>query len=145
LFCFLQIGLSTLALAGVVTPAMVFPLFGIGILYYKAMSKFRPAARDMKRCESKSRAPIYTHFGEALRGVETIRSIQNGRNDWSSKHRSLSDDNLSVFSSVKALDRWLSIRLESLGNIVVFISALASIFLTRAGRLKVGSAGWGLT
>jgi ABC-type multidrug transport system fused ATPase/permease subunit len=145
LFCFLQIGLSTLALAGVVTPAMLVPLLGIGILYYKAMTKFRPAARDMKRCESKSRAPIYTHFGEALRGVETIRSIQNGRNDWSSKHRSLSDDNLSVFSSVKALDRWLSIRLETLGNIVVFISALASIFLTRAGRLKAGSAGWGLT
>ena len=52
--------------------------------------------------------------------------------------------NLSFFC-IKALDRWLSVRLESLGNVVVFSAAVASVFLTRAGKLKSGSAGWGLT
>ena len=124
---------------------MLVPLALVGILYVKTMAKFRPAARDLKRCESKSRSPIYTHFREALRGAETIRSIPNGRSLWSSKHRSLADENISVYYSVKSLDRWLSIRLESLGNAVVLTAAMASIFLTRAGRLKAGSAGWGLT
>jgi len=145
LFCFLQIFFSTMALAGVVTPLMVIPLGLVGILYVKTMGRFRPAARDLKRCESKSRSPIYTHFREALRGAETIRSIPSGRSLWSSKHRSLADENLSVYYSVKALDRWLSVRLESLGNVVVFTAAVASVFLTRAGKLKSGSAGWGLT
>ena len=131
--------------SGVVTPGMLVPLTLVGILYVKTMAKFRPAARDLKRCESKSRSPIYTHFREALRGAETIRSIPNGRSLWSSKHRSLADENISVYYSVKSLDRWLSIRLESLGNAVVLTAAMASIFLTRAGRLKAGSAGWGLT
>lgn len=78
-------------------------------------------------------------------GAETIRSIPRGRSLWSSKHQSLADENISVYYSVKALDRWLSIRLESLGNSIVLTAAVASVFLTRAGKLKSGSAGWGLT
>ena len=133
------------ALAGVVTPGMLVPLSLVSFFYVKAMSLFRPAARDMKRAETKTRSPIYTHFGEALRGAETIRSIPGAPKTWSSTHRSLSDKNLAVFYTVKAFDRWLSTRLETLGNTVVFTAAVASVFLTRSGRLKAGSAGWGLT
>ena len=67
LYCFLQIFFSTLALAGVVTPLMVVPLGLVGMVYVRVMGRFRRAARDLKRCESKSRSPIYTHFREALR------------------------------------------------------------------------------
>jgi ABC-type multidrug transport system fused ATPase/permease subunit len=133
------------ALAGVITPGMVVPILLVGYFYIKITSRFRPAARDLKRAETKTRSPIYTHFGEALRGSETIRSIRGAPSVWSSKHRLLSNTNLSVFSTVKLLDRWLSIRLETLGNTVVFTAAVASVFLTRSGRLKAGSAGWGLT
>eukprot|EP00986_Skeletonema_menzelii_P005340 scaffold1924_cov140-Skeletonema_menzelii.AAC.4 len=145
LYCFLQVFFSTLALAGVVTPLMAVPLGLIGILYVKTMGLFRPAARDLKRIESKSRSPIYTQFREALSGAETIRSIPKASSLWSRKHRHLSDENLSVYYSVKSLDRWLSVRLETLGNTVVFSAAVASILLTRGGRLKSGAAGWGLT
>lgn len=141
LFCFLQILFSGAALAGIVTPAMIVPLGLVGILYFKTMGRFRPAARDLKRCESKSRAPIYTHFREAVRGVETIRSFPSGSSFWANTHRRLTDENLSVFYSVKALDRWLSIRLETLGNVIVFAAAVASVYLTRMGRLKVSCRG----
>lgn len=145
LFCFLQIFLSATALAGVITPGMLVPIGLIGVLYAKTMSRFRPAARDLKRSESKSRSPIYTHFGEALRGSEVIRSIPLAGKTWSSQHQELADQNLSVFYSVKALDRWLSIRLETLGNAIVLFAAVVSVFLTRSGKLKAGSAGWGIT
>ena len=145
LFCFLQIFTSIGALAGVVTPAMVVPLAMVGVFYVKAMTLFRPAARDMKRAETKTRSPIYTHFGEALRGSETIRSIPGASRNWASEHRTLTDRNLGVFYTCKSFDRWLSTRLETLGNAVVFTAAIASVFLTRSGALKAGSAGWGLT
>ena len=145
MYCFLQVFFSTLALSGVVTPLMALPLGFIGVFYMKTMGLFRPAARDLKRIESKSRSPIYTQFREALSGAETIRSIPKATSLWSLKHRHLADENLSIFYSVKSLDRWLSIRLETLGNTVVFSAAVASILLTRAGRLKSGAAGWGLT
>jgi ABC-type multidrug transport system fused ATPase/permease subunit len=145
MYCVLQILFSTLALTGVMTPLMALPLLLVGIIYSRVTGRFRPAARDLKRSESKSRSPIFTHFREALRGGETIRSIPGGRKFWSEQHRNLEDQNISVYYSVKALDRWLSVRLESLGNVVVFTAAVASIFLTRCGNLKSGSAGWGLT
>ncbi|KAL3804273.1 hypothetical protein ACHAW5_005871 [Stephanodiscus triporus] len=145
LYCSFQIFFSIVALAGAVSPLLAIPILTVGMFYVKAMGRFRPAARDLKRCESKSRSPIYTHFREALRGAETIRSIPSGRSVWSQQHRSLTDKNISVFYSVKALDRWLSVRLESLGNAVVLTAAVGAVFLTRAGNLKSGAAGWGLT
>lgn len=60
LFCFLQIFFSIGALAGVITPAMLVPLFAVGVLYTKTMGRFRPAARVLRVAESKSRSPIYT-------------------------------------------------------------------------------------
>ena len=95
----------------------------ISTFYSKIMALFCPTAQDLKRFEAKSRSLIYTHFGEALKGVETIRSFPNSSRQWSSDLRSLIDKNLSVIYTVKALDRWLSICLESLGNIVVLTAA----------------------
>jgi ABC-type multidrug transport system fused ATPase/permease subunit len=145
LFCFLNIAITVAGLTGLMTPGMVFPIIFISIFYNKVMTKFRPAARDLKRLETKSRSPIYTQFGEALKGAETIRSFPNSSRLWSSNLRSLVDTNLNVIYTVKALDRWLSIRLESLGNVVVLTAAFASVYLTRVGKMKAGSAGWGLT
>lgn len=145
LYCFLQITSTVLALSGVISPAMLVPIAFAGVFYARIMKRFRPAARDMKRSEQRTRSPIFTHFGEALRGTEVIRSIPGASFTWSSRHRRLADVNLSVFSTVKALDRWLSVNLEAIGNTMVFTTALSSVFLSRAGRLQSGSAGWGLT
>ena len=145
LFCVLQIGSSALALAGAITPVMLIPMLFAGSLYFRTMKRFRPAARDMQRSETKTRSPIFTHFGEALRGTEIIRSIPSAKKSWSREHRRLSERNISVFSTVKALDRWLSISLEFLGNSMVFATAIACVVLTRSGELKPGAAGWGLT
>lgn len=145
LYCFLQIFMSVGALAAIITPGMLGPLGLVAFAYVRTMSRFRPAARDMKRAETKTRSPIYTQFGEALRGTETIRSVPGAKDRWSRDHKVLTDDNLAVFFTVKSLDRWLATRLESLGNVVVFTAAFASVLLSRAGKMQAGSAGWGLT
>lgn len=145
LFCALQIGSSVLALAGAITPLMLIPMTLAGSLYFRTMKRFRPAARDLKRSETKTRSPVFTHFGEALRGTEIIRSIKGAKRTWSMEHRRLSNKNLSVFSTVKDLDRWLSVSLEFLGNSMVFATAIASVVLARANKVQPGAAGWGLT
>ena len=130
LYCFLQISSTCLALSGVISPVMMLPIVFAGGVYLRVIKRFRPAARDMKRSEQRTRSPIFTHFGEALRGTEVIRSIPGAKSTWSSRHKKLSDVNLSVFSTVKALDRWLSVSLEAIGNSMVLITALSSVFLS---------------
>lgn len=144
-YCFLQIFMSAGALVGVVTPGMLLPLSLVGLFYSRTMARFRPAARDLKRSETKTRSPVYTHFSEVIRGAATIRSIPGASETWFQAHKNLSDNNLRVYRTSKALDRWLSIRLETLGNTVVLAAAVSSALLSKAGRLTAGSAGWGIT
>jgi len=145
IFCLLQISFSSLALAGMVSPTLLPPLLIIALSYSQVAKRFRPAARDMKRAETLSRSPIYTLFKEALAGVETIRSIPDAPARWSREHRAKTDENIAVYSTGKAFDRWLSVRLETLGNTAVFTAATVSVFLAKAGRLTTGRAGWGIT
>lgn len=74
LFCFMQIFFSCAALAGAVTPAMIAPLGVLGVAYVGTMSRFRNAAMDLKRCESKSRAPICMSLLNALSSISSEQS-----------------------------------------------------------------------
>ncbi|MGK3737192.1 MAG: ATP-binding cassette subfamily C (CFTR/MRP) protein 1 [Bacillariaceae sp.] len=126
LFCFLQILSSVLALSGAISPAMMIPITFAGGMYLRIMKRFRPAARDMKRSEQRTRSPIFTHFGEALRGTEIIRSIPGAKRTWSGRHRKLADVNLSVFSTVKALGKYNFLVLIHINQCHMFAFYLSS-------------------
>ena len=143
--CFFQIFLACSTIVAGVSPVMLIPMALLGLFYGRIVSKFRPASRGLKRYDSKCKSPIITQFSEALRGVEIIRSIKGARERWSTSHRVLSDGGISANHSLKLIDRWLAVRLEATGNLLVFMVALVSTHLAKTGRLTAGAAGWGLT
>jgi ABC-type multidrug transport system fused ATPase/permease subunit len=56
----------------------VVPFFGVvivpvSIAFYFVQSVYVSTSRQLKRLESVSRSPIYSHFGETLNGTSTIR------------------------------------------------------------------------
>jgi ABC-type multidrug transport system fused ATPase/permease subunit len=97
---------------------------------------YRNVARELKRLESVSRSPIYSHFSETLNGLPVIRSFKRAQKFQAENERRV-DDNLATFNVLKVVDRWLSVRLELLGNIIV----LAAAALTVVASSKAGAAG----
>jgi ABC-type multidrug transport system fused ATPase/permease subunit len=106
------------------------PWFGVAVIpifvvYWYVATYFRNVSRECKRVDSVTRSPIYAHFGETLGGLSTIRAYgQSSR--FANINEAYVNTNTSAFYTLRSCDRWLSIRLEILGNTIVLLSAILS-------------------
>ncbi|XP_050516933.1 probable multidrug resistance-associated protein lethal(2)03659 [Diabrotica virgifera virgifera] len=74
-----QIGLEVAAICfviGSLTYWIMIPTICIGILFYVMRVIFLETSRDVKRVESVTRSPIYTHLTASLQGLTTIRAFK---------------------------------------------------------------------
>jgi len=133
--------------------AIVFatPWFGVAMIpilgiYFYAMSYFRNASREIKRTEGVSRGPIYAFFGETLGGLSTIRAFGKVEAFAMRNERHVAN-NISAWYTQRTIDRWLSIRLETMGNVIVAVSAALAIISAQSGDRSgiAGLAGFALT
>jgi ATP-binding cassette, subfamily C (CFTR/MRP), member 1 len=98
-------------------------------------------SRELKRLDSVSRSPIYAHFQESLGGITTIRAYRQQQrfaleNEWRM------DGNLrAYFPSINA-NRWLAVRLEFIGSVIILAAAtFATISLSTGSGLTPGMVG----
>ncbi|KAF9110743.1 hypothetical protein BGX27_005918 [Mortierella sp. AM989] len=96
------------------------------------------SSRQLKRIHSISKSPMYQHFGETLAGVSTIRAMKvHDRfiNDSSIK----ADKSANAYFVYTIVVRWLHIRLELLGAVVVLATALLAVLSRKSlGADKAG-------
>ncbi|KAF7881233.1 uncharacterized protein EAF02_007124 [Botrytis sinoallii] len=125
--------LFTLVVISVANPpfiAFIFPLAGV---YYWVQRYYLRTSRELKRLDSVSRSPIYAHFQESLGGIGTIRAYRQQKrftqeNEWRV------DANLRAYFPSINSNRWLAVRLEFLGSIIILAAAGLSIVTVAAGR-----------
>ena len=96
------------------------PLF---LLFLFSAAYYRASAREVKRHESVLRSSVFARFSEAVLGTATIRAY--GLQDQFSKSiREAIDDMDSAYYLTFANQRWLSIRLDAIGNVLVFTTGI---------------------
>ena len=112
----------TLAIISVTTPAFVALILPLTAMYMFIQRYYLYTSRELKRLDSVSRSPIYAHFQESLGGLSTIRAFRQQtrfglENEWRV------DANLRAFFPSISANRWLAVRLEFIGAIVILAAA----------------------
>ncbi|XP_054838696.1 ATP-binding cassette sub-family C member 2 isoform X1 [Eublepharis macularius] len=126
LSCFLGI-LSTLLLICLATPYFAIVILPLGILYYFVQQFYVATSRQLRRLDSVTRSPIYSHFGETVSGLSVIRAYRHQERFLLHNEKIVDFNQKCVYSSIVS-NRWLAVRLELVGNLVVFFSALLAVF-----------------
>lgn len=108
------------------TPIFMAVVLPIGLLYYFIQRFYVATSRQLKRLESVSRSPIYSHFGETITGVQAIRAFgEQDRFIKESEHK-VDTNQVCYYPSIIS-NRWLAVRLEMVGNLIILFAALFSV------------------
>lgn len=131
----------TLVVISVSTPAFIALIIPLSAVYYWVQRYYLRTSRELKRLDSVSRSPIYAHFQESLGGISTIRAYrQQDRFELENEWRV--DSNLRAYFPSISSNRWLAIRLEFLGAIIILGAAgFAIISVTNHSGLSEGMVG----
>ncbi|GFF45615.1 ABC transporter C family member 1 [Aspergillus lentulus] len=87
---------------------------------------YRSSARELKRFEAVLDSSVYARFSEALSGTSSIRSYGR-QQQFTSRVQSAIDDMNSAHFLTFGNQRWLSLRLDSIGNALVFTSRILAV------------------
>ncbi|XP_069974346.1 multidrug resistance-associated protein 1 [Penaeus vannamei] len=125
LMCLFQV-IATFVAIIYATPVFVVVMLPTMIIYYFVQVLYVSTSRQLKRIESVSRSPIYSHFQETIQGASTIRAFGRSHQFMLESEKKVDTNQVSSFPSVMA-NRWLAIRLEFIGNILTFFAALFAV------------------
>ncbi|CAI2357559.1 unnamed protein product [Caenorhabditis sp. 36 PRJEB53466] len=121
------------------TPLFIVIIIPVYIIYYFVLKYSIKSTRQLQRISSLTRSPIFSNFSETLQGISTVRAFQ-----WNDEFIRRNDVHLNTHVKCnyysQMANRWLAIRLELLGNIVIFAASILAIMGKESG-LTAGMLG----
>jgi ABC-type multidrug transport system fused ATPase/permease subunit len=131
----------TLVVIIISTPVFAAVIIPLGAVYMAYQKYYLRTSRELKRLDSVSRSPIYAHFQESLGGITTIRAYRQQQrftleNEWRM------DANLRAYFPSISANRWLAVRLEFIGSVIILSAAIfATISVSTGSGLTPGMVG----
>ncbi|XP_076266257.1 multidrug resistance-associated protein 1-like isoform X4 [Rhynchophorus ferrugineus] len=118
--------IGTLAVTSIATPLFIVVIIPIALLYYFIQRFYVATSRQLKRLESVSRSPIYSHFGETVTGVQAIRAFNQQDRFIRESEQKVDLNQVCYYPSIIS-NRWLAVRLEMIGNLIILFAALFAV------------------
>uniref|UniRef100_A0A6B2KWH8 Uncharacterized protein n=1 Tax=Arcella intermedia TaxID=1963864 RepID=A0A6B2KWH8_9EUKA len=118
--------LCILIIISSVTPIFLVVVIPLTFLYRYIQNYFLNSSRELQRLESISKSPIYALFSETLNGLSTIRGFGRAAAFYEDTLDRV-ETNQKAYFAWQSCNRWLGIRLELVGTIVVFCAALFAV------------------
>ena len=110
----------------------------LALVFFVIQRIYVNSSRQLKRLDSNSRSPIYSHFGESISGRSTIKAY-NLEGQFILESEKTVDQNQKCYYPSIIANRWLSIRIDVIGNVATFSTALfAAMSPETIGASEVG-------
>ena len=123
--------------------ACLVPMFW---LYNRIAFYYRQSSRELQRLDSISKSPVYQSFSEVLAGATTIRAFGPAlARRFEEKNAAMLDRNIRCSFASQTANRWLAIRLEFIGNLLIGLTAVFIILEHGSGSITAGVAGLALS
>ncbi|XP_035030028.2 ATP-binding cassette sub-family C member 4 isoform X1 [Hippoglossus stenolepis] len=134
---FLQV-IGVIVVAAVIIPWILIPIVPLLTVFLFLRCYFLRTSRDIKRLESTTRSPVFSHLSSSLQGLSTIRAfkVQERFQQMFDEYQDLHSEAWFLFLTTS---RWLAVRLDGICSIFVTITAFGCIYL-RDG-LEPGAVG----
>ncbi len=132
--------MATIIYIAVQVPVFLAAVLPTLILYYFIQKFYLATSRQLKRLESITRSPIYSHFGETLSGVATIRAYGLG-DSFTGQSNAHVDTNQRCYYPNFIANRWLALRLEFCGNLIIIFAAIFAVIYRESFQERPGFVG----
>ncbi|XP_039167225.1 ABC transporter C family member 12 isoform X1 [Eucalyptus grandis] len=131
--------LSTFVLIGILSTISLWAIMPLLILFYAAYLYYQTTSREVKRLDSITRSPVYAQFGEAMNGLSTIRAYK-AYDRLATINAKAMDNNIRFTLANVSSNRWLTIRLETLGGIMIWLTATFAVMQTEKAENRAAFA-----
>ncbi|EMP33026.1 Multidrug resistance-associated protein 1 [Chelonia mydas] len=108
------------------SPLFILVVIPLGYLYFIIQRYYIASSRQIRRLAGASHSPVISHFSETLLGLSTIRAFGH-QERFIRQNKEVVNENLVCFYNNVISNRWLAVRLEFLGNLMVFFAALFAV------------------
>uniref|UniRef100_A0A8C6Q259 ATP-binding cassette, sub-family C (CFTR/MRP), member 9 n=1 Tax=Nothobranchius furzeri TaxID=105023 RepID=A0A8C6Q259_NOTFU len=138
--------LSAIGVIASITPTFLIALVPLAVAFYFIQKYFRVASKDLQDLDDSTQLPLLCHFSETAEGLTTIRAFRHEAR-FKQRMLELTDTNNTAYLFLSAANRWLEVRTDYLGAVIVLTAAVASILSFQYGYplANVGLVGLGLT
>ncbi|XP_066522703.1 multidrug resistance-associated protein 4 isoform X2 [Hoplias malabaricus] len=138
---FLQI-IGVIAVAASVIPWIMIPVLPLLIVFLFLRRYFLQTSRDVKRLESTTRSPVFSHLSSSLQGLWTIRAFKAEERFQKTfdAHQDLHSEAWFLFLTTS---RWFAVRLDGMCSVFVTITAFGCLLLRH--NLDAGAVGLALS
>lgn len=137
---------ASIAVQVAILPWSALALFPISGLYLVFMHYYRMTGPDLQRIDALSRSPMQSMVSECLEGSTSIRVFQQD-GKFIRRFQGIVDVNSSALLNYVSVQRWLSVRMEVLGSVVVLTTTVLVVSLNDTLQTSAGLAGllitWG--
>ncbi|XP_068428332.1 ATP-binding cassette sub-family C member 4-like [Clinocottus analis] len=134
--------IGVIAVAAVIIPWILIPVVPLLAVFLFLRCYFLQTSRDIKRLESTTRSPVFSHLSSSLQGLSTIRAfkVQQRFQQMFDGYQDLHSEAWFLFLTTS---RWFAVRLDGICSIFVTIITFGCLYL-RDG-LEPGAVGLALS